>query len=325
MSDDTSPPLEMWEQEILAGHRWGRQGDEAAARELARLRARWARIQPVGETVRQIVDQIAMLEICNWDLEESILALCAAIGSGLPAQRGIGHRRSISARRWQQIWAYDAALRDWLAADGPPNGYDTLLALCDASGEIRQHVRALLGERTERKALYAERLCLLLEFSLYDHFPPGSAQLRAHTAAVAALEEALQAHASDPNLVNAMHLAEDHGYACYPGLELCHHKLFRRLDILASSIGAERWRGAMPRRGIDGFERAALVERYLAPIERWIDGQAENGEDDLAREIAASLGTDDETKRFLAAFLASTLRPQGLAARQRADRAREHL
>jgi hypothetical protein len=323
MSENTSPPLELWEREVLAGHRWGRHGDQAAARELARLRARWARIQSVGETVRPIAEQIAALEICNCDLEESILALCAAIASGQPARRGIGHRRAISARRWQQIWAYDAVLRDWLAADGPPHGYGVLLALCDPNGETRQHVRALLGERTERKALYAERLCLLIEFSLYDHFPPGSAQLQAHTAAAAALEEALQTYAPDPGLVNAMHLAEDHGYACYPGLELCHHKLFRRLDILISSIGAERWRGAMPRRGTDGFDRAALLDRYLAPIERWIDGQAEDGEDELARQIRVALGAGDDTKRFLAAFLVSVLRAQGKSARQRAERACE--
>ena len=100
-------------------------------------------------------------------------------------------------------------------------------------------------------------------------------------------------------------------------LNPCHHKLFRRCEIIISSIGAGKWRGA------DGFEGAATLERFLRPIESWLDPcteSTEHGKCQLFRKIDTLLGEPDHAKLFLASLLVSLLRAQQLTARQIAER-----
>ena len=76
----------------------------------------------------------------------------------------------------------------------------------------------------------------------------------------------------------------------------------------------------MPMRGTDGFERAELLETYLAPIDSWIAGDTATMRGEPALTIRAALGEPDETKRFLASLLVSLLRCGQLQARERAER-----
>jgi len=320
MSEKPPPQLETWETEVLARHRWGQHGDDRAESERSRLETLWARIQPTDEATNKILDQIVVLEICNWDLTESIIALCGAIGSKRPTERRIGHMNSMSADRWTQVWAYYATLRKWLVADDKRSGYESLLSLCDPDRKIETHLLAMLGQRTKLKELYVERFCLFLEFALCNSFPRDSAQLKAHAAAASALEKEIEANNPDAALVKALSFAFYEDYACYPGLELCHHKLFRRLDIIISSIGAGAWRAAMPTRGTDGFDRADLLETYLAPIEGWIEAAEKAEGDSVAGRIVSALGERDDAKIFMASLLVSLLRVQQIAARKRAER-----
>ena len=46
-------------------------------------------------------------------------------------------------------------------------------------------------------------------------------------------------------------------------LNLCHHKFFRRLDIIISSIGVEKWRGAMPIEGDHGFRLMENIQVFI--------------------------------------------------------------
>jgi hypothetical protein len=313
---ETSPPPQQraaWEEEVLARHRWGRHG-ERAGREHARLAELWRRAEPLDTDAEAVLAQVIALEICNWDLEESIVALCEAIGAKRPAARAVGHMASISPQRWRRVWAYYLSLRNWLPR-GAAGGYDAALDVVDPGGEVRQHVLGLLGERNELKELYVERLCLCLSFWLGGYFPSGCPQRRAHDAAVVALEEPIRQHDPDGGTLRAV---KDEGDG---RLQPCSHKAFRRYDIILSSIGAGAWRGAMPRRGTDGFERADTLERYLAPIEAWTRGEAPEGR--LGQGIHARLGKADDTKAFLASVLASLLRAQQLAAEKRAQKRAE--
>lgn len=99
---DEPAPREAWGEEVQARHRWGQHGEKANA-EHSRLKPLWDMIQPVDESTRQIANQIIALEICNWNLEESILALCAAIGSKEPAAMAIGHLASVTDDRWKEV------------------------------------------------------------------------------------------------------------------------------------------------------------------------------------------------------------------------------
>jgi hypothetical protein len=73
---------ESWEDELFAGHRWGRFffwfkiEHGRGKNEHSRLKNLWHKAQPPDKFSKRIIDQIIALEICNWKLEESILALC---------------------------------------------------------------------------------------------------------------------------------------------------------------------------------------------------------------------------------------------------------
>ena len=311
MSSETSV-RERWEEEVVAEHRWRRHGDKASA-ERSRLWQLWDAAQPVAQDTRKIIDQIVALEICNWRLEESILALCEAIGAGRPTAMPIGHTASITEERWCQVWQYYGALRHWLAADRAAS-YAPLVKRFDPSERIHRHVATMLGGPDELKQLYVERLCLCLERWLQDWLPADSILLSGHRAAVAALEEEIRRRDPGGQILNAM---RDDGDG---RLQPCSHKAFRRYDIIISSIGCGKWRGAMPTRGVDGFERADLLARYLNPIDAWIGkGQDAHLVSDPGRTIIPLLGDPDDTKRFLASLLVSVLRAQEVGARMRAE------
>ncbi|HIJ64707.1 MAG TPA: hypothetical protein HPP77_02045 [Candidatus Hydrogenedentes bacterium] len=313
MSDDTSA-REPWEDEIFYGHRSG--WDEGRAKEEhTRLRQLWDPVRPLDESCTGVVDQIMALEICNWNLEESLMALCGAIGVKQRAAVGIGHMASMSEERWRRIWAYYLSCRNWLPCD-IPSGYEYLLSVCDPDKTVHGHVAELLGERTPLKELYVERFCLCIGFWLGGFYPKDSAQATAYGAAVRSLEDAIREQDPDGAMLD-IYQHEGGGI-----LNLCHHKLFRRYDIILSSIGVAKWRGAMPTRGTDGFERAALLERYLSPIEAWLGtsrDQSTPAGNGLHDRIHRLLGGIDPAKRFLASLLVSLLRCQQLAARKRAE------
>jgi len=258
------------------------------------------------------------LEICNWNLEASVLALCTAIGRKESAPMPIGHLASVSEERWRTIWAYYLVLRNWLPRQAPC-GYPALLRLCDPDGAIQDHLLGLLGDRDGLKELYVERLCRCLEFWLNGFFPPDSAQITAHRAAVEALEAQIRKRDPEGRILTAFNEEGD------GKLEPCHHKVLRRYYIITSSIGAGGWRAAMPQRGTDGLERAAALDQFLAPIEAWIarpGGNHGSAPGPLFQEVQARLGEPDAAKRFLASLLASLLRAQQLSARERAHKRR---
>ncbi|UCC67074.1 MAG: hypothetical protein JSV79_07960, partial [Armatimonadota bacterium] len=312
--DRDSPVREGWEEEVFAQHRWGSR-EEEAAEEHARLRDLWKAAQPLTPVGRSVVDGIVALEICNWNLEESILELCAAIGAERPPGFAIGHLGSVSEERWKTVWAYYLAVRDWLLRK-EPGGYAALLGTCDAEQKIRTHVSALLGEMDDLKELYAERFCLCLEFWLGGMHGQERVWTRAHEAAVSRIEEEIKKLDPTGQILGAMHLHGD------GRLQPCNHKAFRRYDIIISSIGAGEWRAAMPMRGTDGIERATLVEKYLSPIEAWVHGRGRErraGAGELFDRVYEALGEADDFRLFSASLLVSLLRSQQLAARKRGE------
>ena len=307
--DKEAHAREAWEEELLAKHRWGAHADKTTS-EHHRLRTLWDALPPEDRPNNELVDQIVALEICNWNIEESVPALCGAIGSGAPATIGIGHTNSVSRERWRTVWTYFLTLRDWLPCDGP-SAYEALLAVCDPNRTIQNHILGLLGERDELKELYVERFSLCLEFWLGGCYSgDSSAQMKAHQAAVSAVDEEIDKRDADRVVVPSWATASDGDGMLQP----CHHKAFRRYDTILSSIGAGRWRACMPRQGKGALERIATLETLLEPIEAWIEGKgatrsADTGDESFDR-IHALLGESSDVKTFLASLLASLLRAQ---------------
>lgn len=320
---EKKPVREAWEEELFAMHRWGRfsfwfeQDDERGKEEHRRLKKLWKAAQPLDDSCRAIMKQIISLEICNWKLEESILALCDAIGKKEPAKIGIGHYSSITDDRWQKVWAYYLTLRIWLI-EGGRGGNEILLSACDPDRSIQNHILEMLGEKSKLKELYVERFSLCLERWLGGYPSQDSAQMKAHNAAVSVIEEEIKKLDPESEVVHELVLKSDGDGRLQP----CNHKAFRRYDLIISSIGAGKWRAKMGKRGTNGFERAETLKKYLSPIESWINGQGKKKEDrenELFNRIHAYLGEQNDSKLFLASLLVSLLRSQQLAAKKLAE------
>lgn len=308
-----------WEQEILARHRWGRHGDRAKP-EHKQLKKLYEKTIPLDSSCQAIIDQIIALEICNWRLEDSILALCVAIGAKKPAHMKIGHMASMTGERWKKVWAYYLICQNWIS-DEKRSSYDIMLAFCDPDKTIQEHILSLLGEETELKQLYVQRFCLYCDFMITGRFAENSGPAIIHAASVSAIEKEIKKRDPESNILSGF--AFDPQYNTYAGLELCHHKLFRRLDIILSSIGSGKWRGAMPVKGTDGLERAAVLEKHLNAIETWVMSRSiidRQVADDFVRSIHTLLAEKDDTKIFLASLLVSLLRSQQLHARELAKK-----
>ena len=287
--------------------------DDTVSGKLTHLRTLWKKIQPLDDACENILKSILALEICNWNLEESILNICKAIGEKRPPTIPIGHLNSITSERWKRVWAYYLALRNWLLFQRIKS-YEVLQDLCDPDGLVMRKISNLLGERNQLKELYVERLCLLFEFWLGGYTAiEKKPQVITHHAAVKAIEEEILKEDPENDILGAMKFEGD------GRLQPCNHKAFRRYDIIISSIGGGKWRATMPRRGKDGLERADLLDKYLLVIESWIKDKKETGEyyrDDLHKKIYSLLREPDETKIFLASLLVLLLRPQQMAAKQ---------
>ena len=316
--DRGSSEQELWEEEVVADHRWGRFSlwfdvdDHRGSQQLEELRELWKSAQPFDPSSRRIVEQIRSVEICNWNLERSILALCGAIGKKEPTPLPIGHMSSVCEERWRKLWAYYYTLRNWLP-HGLPSGYQIVLGMCDPESVVQNHIMRMLGEGNDLKKLYVLRFCLCLERWLGGYPGGESPQMKAHDAAVSAVEEEIRKRDPHREVVPESALIADGDGR----LEPCNHKAFRRYDIILSSIGSGTWRAAMPVSGVDGFDRAATLEKYLSPIESWIRGvRPEVGDEanELIGRIYSLLGGRDPVKVFLASLLVSLLRSQQLAA-----------
>ncbi|MFX1428412.1 MAG: hypothetical protein ACFFBE_18300, partial [Promethearchaeota archaeon] len=210
----TEEMLKDWEKEFLAGHRWGRLkawfpknhllDDSTVSSKLTHLRTLWNKIQPLDDACENILKSILALEICNWNLEESILNICKAIGEKRTPTIPIGHLDSITIERWKRLWAYYLALRNWLLFQRI-NSYEVLQNLCDPGGLVMRKISNLLGERNQLKELYVERLCLLFEFWLGGQSTiEKKHQLVAHHAAVKAIEEEILKEDPENDILVAM-------------------------------------------------------------------------------------------------------------------------
>jgi hypothetical protein len=280
------------------------------------LRALFDEAEPLDEAGEALLEQIVSLEICNWNLESSLMALCEAIGCMTPVPDAVGHTASVTEERWRSIWTYYLTLREWLSGSreeqdcGAFRGGQAGLETDEA---CREHVLQMLGQPDSLKRLRVERLCLLFEYHLRGmpdaDSPEGrvlhesAASLRRQTEQETGLDRFEQGFGPRVRLADTGEL------------RFCHHKLFRRYDILISSVGSGQWRSVIPYRGTDGKQRAALVQDYTSAISTWL--KQDPPPSDKAERIHELLGEHTPPKRFLAALLESLLRAQQIVARTR--------
>ncbi len=312
MADESS---EEWVRELLAAHRWRGVSEDAAKAEMERLQALRAAAGSLDVPRQSILAQVIGPEICNWSLLETIARVCSIIGRGEPDVQGTGHLATVTPERWRQIWAYYLACRKWLVATVRlGEGFRAMLDLCDSHGTTQKHVEQLLGQQDRLKELYVERFCICLEAWLDDLLPEDHPRKLSLGASARLLEKRILAEEAQPRVPFDMIRLDDHSI-----LQPCHHKLFRRYDIILSSIGDGQWRKSMPMRGTDGAGRADELEPYLSALERWVESDQPTSAFPPASDLYSRLGRPDNFKRFAVALLASLLRAQQLTARHKAS------
>jgi len=103
-------------------------------------------------------------------------------------------------------------------------------------------------------------------------------------------------------------------------LKICHFKFPRHLQRIMAAIGTMRWEldlaqigQAHPRKGpqaslMDTTGRSQQAESFIAALEGWLAGQSP--ETEVAEEVWAALGSQDDQKVSLVAALARQLRWQ---------------
>jgi hypothetical protein len=282
---------------------------EIKTKETQKLNELWSKAQPMTEEELYAVRQITWLSRCNWNLENSITSLIEAIGKGKNAKIRIGHNYSITEDRWKKAWAYYFTLKKWLPIQGRYTGIPILLDYCDPDKAIQSLVLDLLGEKTTLKELYVELFSYSLEFHLLGRHPDDKAKIFATKAAVYSLINEVKKNDYDEMILAAVQINPDvPSEGKLRWYEVCHHKFFRRCDLILSSIGENKWRGNFTEKGPEREELQKLLRKYYLTLESWISNQDIN--DESSKKNHELLGEQNSKKLFQVNLLNAFLKGQ---------------
>jgi len=288
---------------------WFYSDEEIKTKETQKLYKLWNKSQPMTDEELYAVRQITWLSRCNWNLEPSIKSLIEAIGKGENSNIRIGHNYSITKERWKRAWAYYLSLKKWLPIQGRYTGLTVLLEFCDPNKGIQSHIVELLGKKTKLKELYVELLCYFLEFQLMGRHPDDSTKILAINAAIEFLNNEVKKYDYDEMILAAVQInPEVQSEGKLRWYEICHHKFFRRCDIILSSIGENEWRGTFKEKSSDREELKAFLLGYSLTLEAWISNQDIN--DEFTINIHELLGKQTTKKLFQVSLLNAFLKGQ---------------
>ena len=232
-----------------------------------------------------------------------------AIGRGENANIRIGHNYSITKDRWNKAWAYYFTLKKWLPIQGRYTGIPILLDFCDPNKAIRSHILDLLGKKTTLKELYVEMFSYSLEFHLLGRHPNDKAKIFATKAAIESLINEVKKNEYDEMILAAVQInpvVPSEGKLSW--YELCHHKFFRRCDIILSSIGKNKWCAAFKEKGPEREELRDLLLKYSLVLDTWISSQ--DVTDELIKNNHEVLGDQTSKKLFQVSLLNAFLKGQ---------------
>jgi hypothetical protein len=291
--DRTKQAESEWREEV----NWFYPDKETKIKEVQKLGKLWENAQPMTREELHAVRQITWLSRCNWNLEPSIRSLIEAIGRGNKAEMRIGHNFSITEDRWKKVWAYYLALKKWLPALGQYTGIPVLLDFCDPNKTIQSHIIDLLGIKTKLKELYVELFSYSLEIHLMSGGPDDLKRLIARKSAVESLTNEIKTHKYDNMILAAVQPnPETLSDGKLRWFEICHHKFFRRCDIILSSIGENEWRGTFKDKGSEREELQELFLRYSSVLDSWISNQ--DNYDEFTKSNLELLGKHTSTNCY---------------------------
>ena len=288
---------------------WFYSDEEIKTQEMQKFDKLWEKAQPMTDEESYTVRQITWLSRCNWNLEPIIRSLIDAIGKGGNSNMRIGHNYSITKDRWKKVWAYYLSLKKWLPIQGRYTGLTVLLEFCDPNKGIQSRIIELLGKKTKLKEIYVELFCYFLEFKLMGRHPDDSTKILATNTAVELLNNEVKKYDYDKMILAAVQInPEVQSEGKLSWYEICHHKFFRRCDLILSSIGENQWRGTFKEKSSDREELRELLLRYSLSLEAWISNQ--DIKDEFSKNNHDLLGKRTSKKLFQVSLLNAFLKGQ---------------
>ena len=295
---------------------WFYSDEEINTKETQKLNTLWEKAQPLTDKELFTVRQITSLSRCNWNLELSIQSLIEAIGKGEEAKIRIGHNYSITNDRWKKAWAYYFTVKSWLPIQGKYTGIPVLMDFCDPNKTIRSHILNLLGKNTKLKELYVELFSYSLEFHLLGRHPDDKAKISAIKAAVDSLINEVTKNDHDKMILAAVQInPAEPSEGKLRWYEVCHHKFFRRCDVILSSIGKNKWRGKFEEKSSEKKDLQELLLNFSLTLESWISNHYIN--DEFTKKIIELLGEHTSKKLFQVNLLNAFLKGQRETIRQK--------
>ena len=147
------------------------------------------------------------------------------------------------------------------------------------------------------------------EFHLLGRHPDDSAKIYATNAAVESLINEVKKCDYDEMILAAVQInPEVPSEGKLRWYEICHHKFFRRCDIILSSICENEWRGTFKKKGPERKELQELLLRYSSTLETWISNQ--DITDEFTKNNHELLGKQTSKKLFQVSLLNAFLKGQ---------------
>ena len=280
---------------------------------------------PASEDTLAILAQAICLCPHNLGFGHNLREVCRAIGAGKPTS--FYFHGLVTPERWVGLHAYAIGVQCWLGRQLP-------VPDCIDEGKVRE-VGRWLGERHPAKVALAEmlltqliddllnyvqvaKLCTVSE-SLQSTYPsfaewyvsadgePYAARHPLTDACHARFtyrNQTMVARVEDlkQRVREAMPSATKDATELMRGILTetqlpCMHRFTRYLDLQITSIGALKWRGAVP--DDDGSKErwSEFQERATAAVDAWLEGSPPEGE--LAEELHELLGEATEERKAI--------------------------
>lgn len=277
----------------------------ATAEAVAHLQQRHGPLSP------EVVQTAVMARYCciyHDDFPRNFLDSCRAVGRLSPLPLRLCHH--ISPERWEAAHEYIAGVRAWL--DGyEPRQFARSFHLPDS---MAAWVHSLLGERSAVKHALAERAMAVLvgQFYLNVRFMVvadsdedlDEAEYRRFDGLVRRADRVHYAsligedgRPTTPELPPGHPDAEEVDRHLTLDRPPCVQKVFRYWEIILSSVGVVKWRGAVPGGGRSRADYEQEFAAYLSAAAEWASGHTHETAE--GRAVAEALGPLSPLKRDL--------------------------
>ena len=244
------------------------------------------------------------------EYEQDYLDVCRAIGTGQPTSLYLCQQ--VSPRRWQEMNTYVVAIQRWLGdRRAPPSDLSSALLaeIDDWLGETIEVKRSLAALLVGHLVVHLKGLTLARlgkpdrakaeagQYGNYSDWYTGADgsvySLESQALAVSALRLTI----SRMDVTDRTHAQELMSGILMDSQPACQHRFARYLDIKISSIGAMKWRGAVPPDVRSPKLEAKDWFEQQADLKRWLND--ESASTDLLRRLYSALGSPDPRKKAM--------------------------